>query len=263
MPAAATDSSFLQQFSLAGRVALVTGSARGLGWCIAQALAESGAHVLINGRNGAAVEAAVAALRERGLAAGPAVFDVANDDAVEAAFAAIDRDHGRLDILVNNVGARNRKSLADASPAEVRELIETDLVAGILIARQAAARMTRHGYGRLIAITSVVGELARRGDAIYPAAKQGLTGIMRALALEHGAQGITSNAIAPGTFATETNAAMVADPNIGPVVAARNPTGRWGRPEEIAGAAVFLASPAASYVNGHVLVVDGGLSVQF
>ncbi|MFJ1300227.1 SDR family oxidoreductase [Pseudomonadota bacterium AL_CKDN230030165-1A_HGKHYDSX7] len=260
---AAPHPSFLQQFSLAGRVALVTGSARGLGWCIAQALAEAGAHVLINGRNGAAVEAAVAALRARGLAAGAAVFDVADDHAVDAAFAAIDRDHGRLDILVNNVGARNRKSLADASPAEVRELIETDLVAGILIARQAAARMVRHGYGRLIAITSVVGELARRGDAIYPAAKQGLTGIMRALALEHGAQGITSNAIAPGTFATETNAAMVADPNIGPVVAARNPTGRWGRPEEIAGAAVFLASPAASYVNGHVLVVDGGLSVQF
>src|SRR5690606_1834067 len=118
-------------------------------------------------------------------------------------------------------------------------------------------------HGRLIAVTSVVGELARAGDAVYPAAKQGLTGMMRALAMEYAPLGITSNAIAPGTFATETNAAMVADPLIGGQIAARNPMGRWGEPDEIAGAAVFLASPAASYVNGHVLVVDGGLSVQF
>jgi len=253
---------YLQQFSLAGRVALVTGSARGLGWCIASAMAGCGAHVLINGRNPDAAEAAATELRARGLAASALAFDVADDAAVEQAFATLDRTHGRLDILVNNVGARNRKTLAQISPAEVRALIETDLVAGILLARQAATRMRVHGYGRLIAITSVVGALARHGDAVYPAAKQGLTGIMRALAMEHGAHGITSNAIAPGTFATETNAAMVADPEVGPRVAARNPTGRWGQPEEIAGAAVFLASPAASYVNGHVLTVDGGLSIQ-
>jgi gluconate 5-dehydrogenase len=133
----------------------------------------------------------------------------------------------------------------------------------MLLAKFAAERMVRQGGGRLIAITSVVGELARPGDAVYPAAKQGLTGMVRALAAEFGPRGITSNAIAPGTFATETNADMVADPKIGPRVASRNPLGRWGEPEEIAGAAVFLASPAASYVNGHVLVVDGGLSIQF
>ncbi|WP_144636861.1 SDR family oxidoreductase [Bordetella genomosp. 13] len=258
-----TASSYLQQFSLAGQVALVTGSARGLGLCIARAMAGSGAHVLINGRNAQAIAQTVQALRGDGLAASALPFDVADDAAVEAAFARVDADFGRLDILVNNVGARNRKTMQAVTPAEIRALIDTDLVAGMVLAKLAAERMARHRHGRLIAVTSVVGELARAGDAVYPAAKQGLTGMMRALAMEYAPLGITSNAIAPGTFATETNAAMVADPVIGPSVAARNPMRRWGQPEEIAGAAVFLASPAASYVNGHVLVVDGGLSVQF
>ncbi|SAH86246.1 gluconate 5-dehydrogenase [Bordetella ansorpii] len=258
-----TASSYLQQFSLAGQVALVTGSARGLGLCIARAMAGCGAHVLVNGRNVQAIEQAVQALRAEGLMASALPFDVADDAAVEAAFARVDAEFGRLDVLVNNVGARNRKTLQAMTPAEIRELIDTDLVAGMVLSKLAAERMVRNRHGRLIAITSVVGELARAGDAVYPAAKQGMTGMMRALAMEYAPLGITSNAIAPGTFATETNAAMVADPKIGPVVASRNPMRRWGQPEEIAGAAVFLASSAASYVNGHVLVVDGGLSVQF
>ncbi|WP_278488345.1 SDR family oxidoreductase [Achromobacter insolitus] len=254
---------YLRNFDLTGQIALVTGSARGLGFCIARALAGCGARVLINGRNTEAVAAAASELVEAGLDAHPLPFDISDDAEMERAFQHIDREHRRLDILVNNVGARNRKTLRDTSPAEIRELIDTDLVAGMLLAKFAAERMMRQGNGRLIAITSVVGELARSGDAVYPAAKQGLTGMMRALAAEFGPHGITSNAIAPGTFATETNAAMVADPTVGPRVATRNPLGRWGEPEEIAGAAVFLASPAASYVNGHVLVVDGGLSIQF
>ncbi|MBV2157915.1 SDR family oxidoreductase [Achromobacter denitrificans] len=254
---------YLRNFELGGQVALVTGSARGLGFCIARALAGCGARVLINGRNAAAAQAAADTLKRDGLDAHALPFDVSDDAAMQAAFGRVDAEHGRLDILVNNVGARNRKTLRDTSPAEIRELIDTDLVAGMLLAKFAAERMVRQGGGRLIAITSVVGELARSGDAVYPAAKQGLTGMVRALAAEFGGHGITSNAIAPGTFATETNAAMVADPAVGPRIAARNPMGRWGEPEEIAGAAVFLASPAASYVNGHVLVVDGGLSIQF
>ncbi|WP_459616402.1 SDR family oxidoreductase [Bordetella sp. 2513F-2] len=258
-----TAHAYLSQFSLAGQVALVTGSARGLGLAIARAMAGSGAHVLLNGRDPASVQAAADALRAEGLAVSALPFDVADDAAAAQAFARIDADLGRLDILVNNVGARNRKTLQAMTAAEVRALVDTDLVAGMLLSKLAAERMVPRRQGRLIAITSVVGELARAGDAVYPAAKQGLTGMMRALAAEFGPLGITSNAIAPGTFATETNADMVADPRFGPAVAARNPMGRWGRPEEIAGAAVFLASPAASYVNGHVLVVDGGLSIQF
>ncbi|OZI82738.1 MULTISPECIES: SDR family oxidoreductase [Bordetella] len=255
--------SYLQRFSLAGQVALVTGSARGLGLCIARAMAGSGAHVLINGRNAGAVRAAVEQLRGQGLAASALAFDVSDDDATARAFAQVDAEHGRLDILVNNVGARNRKTLQAISAAEIRALIETDLVAGMLLAKQAAERMVRQRAGRLIAITSVAGELARAGDAVYPAAKQGLTGMVRALAAELGPLGITSNAIAPGTFATETNAEMVTDAAVRERLAARNPMGRWGDPEEIAGAAVFLASPAASYINGQVLAVDGGLSILF
>jgi gluconate 5-dehydrogenase len=254
---------YLEQFSLAGRVALVTGSARGLGLCIARALAGSGAHVLLNGRNAQAVEQAVADLRAEGLAASALPFDVSDDAAAEAAFSRLDAEFGRLDILVNNVGVRNRKTLQAFTPAEIRELIETDLVAGVLLSKRAAERMARNGYGRLIAVTSVVGEFARVGDAVYPAAKQGLTGMMRAMAMEYAPMGITSNAIAPGTFATQTNADMVANAAVDAAIRARNPMGRWGLPEEIMGAAVFLASPAASFVNGHVLAVDGGLSVQF
>ncbi|MGN6581394.1 MAG: SDR family oxidoreductase [Bordetella sp.] len=253
---------FFSKFSLAGQVALITGSARGLGLCMARALAGCGAHVLVNGRQSQAVEEAVAALSAEGLAASALPFDVTDDDASEAAFARIDAEFGRLDILVNNVGMRLRKTLANATVAEIRELIDVDLVAGMLLSKRAAERMLKQQYGRLITITSVLGEVTRAGDALYPAAKQGLTGMMRALATEYARHGITSNAIAPGTFVTETNEAMAADPQVGPAVGARNPMGRWGRPEEIATAAVFLASPASSFVNGHVLVVDGGLSVQ-
>lgn len=259
----AANQAFLQQFSLRGRVALITGSARGLGLCMARAMAASGAHVLINGRNAQATEAAARALRDAGLAATALAFDVSDDDAVTRAFAHIDAVHGRLDILVNNVGARNRQTLQSITAAEIRGLIETDLIASMLLSKHAAERMVKQRAGRIITITSVAGELARAGDAVYPAAKQGLTGMMRALAVELGPLGITSNAIAPGTFATETNKAMVKDPEVFQRMAQRNPMNRWGSPEEIAGAAVFLASPAASYVNGQVLAVDGGLSILF
>lgn len=254
---------YLQHFSLAGQVALITGSARGLGLCMARAMAGCGAHVLINGRNAEATETAAQTLRAQGLTASSLAFDVADDDAMARAFDHIDREHGRLDILVNNVGARNRKTLQAITAAEIRALIHTDLIASMLLSKFASERMVRQGSGRLITITSVAGELARSGDAVYPAAKQGLTGMMRALAVELGPLGITSNAIAPGTFATETNAAMVTDPAVYEKLASRNPMGRWGQPEEIAGAAVFLASPAASYINGQVLAVDGGLSILF
>ena len=252
---------YLRNFELGGQVALVTGSARGLGLCIARALAGCGARVLINGRNATAAEAAADALRRDGLDAHALAFDVADDAAMAQAFARIDAEHGRLDILVNNVGARNRKTLADTTPAEIRELIDTDLVAGLLLSKLAAERMVRQGGGRLIAITSVVGEFAR-GRRRLSGGQAGLTGMMRALAAEFGGRGITSNAIAPGTFATETNAAMIADPRS--ARASRRAIRRAaGASREIAGAAVFLASRAASYVNGHVLVVDGGLSIQF
>ena len=240
----------------------MAGSARGLGFSIAAAMAGSGAHVVLNGRDPVALEKAVQTIIAAGHQASFLAFDVADFPAIGRAFAEVEATHGRFDILVNAVGARNRKPLIEFSDDEIRRLIETDLVAGFVLAREAARLMLPRGAGRLIALTSIAGHVARAGDAVYTGAKQGLTGMVRALAAEYGPHGITSNAIAPGGFATEANAAILADPAVLNHFRTRTPLGRWGRPEEIAGAAVFLASDAASYVNGHVLVVDGGMVIS-
>ncbi|MEO6984656.1 MAG: SDR family oxidoreductase [Paralcaligenes sp.] len=254
----------LPDFSLEGRLALVTGSTQGLGFAIAAAYAASGARVIINGRNPDRVAEAVAALAAGGATAYPLVQDIADLGTQKTAFMQMCEQIGSPDILVNNVGVRLRKTLGQASLPEILEIIHVDLVAAIHLSKLAAEGMVASAAaGRIITMTSIAGELARAGDAIYPIAKQGLVGMVRALAVEYGPYAITSNGIAPGTFATQTNAGLASDPVKGAAVIGRNPLGRWGQPGEIAGAAVFLASAAASYVNGHVLVVDGGFSVAF
>ncbi|MBI3451489.1 MAG: SDR family oxidoreductase [Rhodospirillales bacterium] len=253
----------LAQFSLADKVILVTGAGRGLGFEIARAMAAAGGHVIVNGRDAGRLDAAVARIVADGGQASAAAFDVSNPAAVAVAFAEIGRRHGQLDVLVSNVGVRDRKPVSDLSIEDVRRLIDTDLVAGFTLAREAVQMMTPRRWGRIINMTSIAGPLARGGDAAYTAAKGGLDALTRALAVEFGPHGITVNAIAPGFFATETNTAMIADPDIGPPYAQRTALKRWGRPEEIAGAAVFLASEAASFITGHVLTVDGGTSIMF
>ncbi|MFA5490373.1 MAG: SDR family oxidoreductase [Candidimonas sp.] len=251
-------------FSLAGKLALITGSTQGLGLEIASAYAASGARVIINGRSRQRVLDTVARLGNHGFTAHPYVQDIGDLERLAASYAELTSLAGTPDILVNNVGIRMRQPLAESSTADVQTLIRVDLLAAIELSRLSAAAMRDHGrQGRIITLTSIAGELANPGDAIYPIAKQGLAGLVRALAVEFGPAGITSNGIAPGTFATETNAALVNDPVRGPALVGRNPSGRWGRPDEIAGAAVFLASSSASYVNGHILVVDGGYSITF
>jgi gluconate 5-dehydrogenase len=252
----------LARFALTDRIALVTGAARGLGFAIAEGLAGAGALVVLNGRDQARLDDAAGRIATSGAGAVETErFDVADPAAVRRGIAAIGARHGRLDVLVNTVGQRNRKPLLDLSDEEIGALIQTDLTAGIILAREAARVMLPRRSGRLIAVTSIAGAVARANDSVYAAAKNGLTGMVRALAAEYGPHGITSNAIAPGFFATEANADFLNDPTIRAYFERRTPIGRWGRPDEIAGAAVFLASDSASYVNGHVLTVDGGATI--
>ncbi|HUH87517.1 MAG TPA: SDR family oxidoreductase [Pusillimonas sp.] len=251
-------------FSLAGKTALITGSTQGLGFEIAKAYAAMGAMVIINGRSPERVERAVQAIAGQGGRAAPWVHDVANLEQQEGVLEKLCASVGTPDILVNNVGVRLRQSLSESSLADIQSLMHVDLISTMYLSKLCAQRMVQERLkGRILTLTSIADRVARPGDAIYPVAKHGLAGLVKALAVEFGPHGITSNGIAPGTFATESNVELARDPVQGPRVLGRNPLERWAQPREISGAAVFLASPAASYVNGHILVVDGGFSIAF
>jgi gluconate 5-dehydrogenase len=255
-------SPYLSAFSLFGKIALVTGAGRGLGFEIVKAMAGAGAHVVVNGRDRDRLDAAVATITGAAGSASAAAFDVADPEALRAALTEIEARHGRLDIVVGNVGQRDRRRLAECGDDDIRALIEVDLVASLILARESAQRMLARGAGRLIFVTSIASEMSSGRDAAYASAKAGLQGMIHALAVEYGPHGITTNGISPGFFATETNASLANDPKRSAYFERRTPLGRWGRPEEIGGAAVFLASSAASFVNGHILVVDGGTTSQ-
>jgi gluconate 5-dehydrogenase len=251
-------------FSLEGQVALVTGAGRGLGLAIATALGAVGAFVFVNGRTPAPLERAAAAVAAAGGRAQPLPFDVTDEAAVGAAFATLRRTAGRLDVLVNNASLRDRRGLLEFEPAAVRRVVETDLLAPFFLSQAAARLMIEGGRGgRIINVTSIAGPVAGRGDAAYTVAKGGLEALTRVAAADLGPAGITVNAVAPGFFATESNADAVADPGLAAWLARRTALGRWGAPPEIAGAVVFLASPAAAYVTGQVLAVDGGFLAHF
>ncbi len=252
----------MSSFSLAGKVALITGATRGLGFEIARHMAAAGATVLINGRTPESVGAAVEQLAEAGNVV-PLVGDVNAAEQMHAAVDAAAEAHGGLDILVNNVGMRDRRFLDEFEPDDVRAMMEANLVAPFLLSRHAARHMARRSGGRIINMTSIAAHIARPGDATYITSKGALIAMTKALAAELGPSGITVNAISPGFFATETNRYLVEDKELAAWLSQRTSLGRWGDPSEIAGAAVFLASPAGSYVTGHILAVDGGFLAHY
>jgi gluconate 5-dehydrogenase len=249
-------------FGLPGRVALVTGASRGLGWAIAQALAGAGARVLLCARGAAAAEERAAALRGDGAAAEALPFDVTDPAAVDAAFAAIRARHGRLDILVNNAGITVRKPLLEHSDADWAAVLDTDLTACFRLSREAARLMVTRGWGRIVMVSSIASLVARPTIPGYVTAKAALNGLVRALAVELAPRGVTVNAVAPGYFPTEANQIVRDDRAFYDWICRRTPAGRWGDPAELGGAVVFLASPAASYCTGAVLMVDGGLTAS-
>ncbi len=244
-------------FSLENRVALVTGASRGLGLAMARALRENGATVIVNARDGDALSAAARTIDAEAMA-----FDVTDAAVSRQALDNIVARHGRLDILVNNAGIQHRRPLVDWEDSDFDRVISVNLTACFRMARDAVRLMLPQKFGRIINTGSVAAILGRPTIHAYVAAKAGLHGLTRSMAAEMGRHGITINALAPGYFATELNTALMNDVEFTKWVEARTPAGRWARPEELGGAVVFLASDAAAYVNGHVLAVDGGLSVS-
>jgi len=252
----------LDIFSLKGRVALVTGSSQGLGWAMAEALADAGAHVVLNARNAEKCAQRQADLEAKGHSASVAAFDVTDLAAMQAAVAGIDRVHGRLDILVNNAGIVTRNKLHDVTDEQWHAVMDTDLTACFRLARETSKIMVREGWGRIINISSVMGAIARASISPYIASKAGVHGLTRALAVELGGQGVTVNCIGPGFYPGAQNEVVRRDKTFYDWISSRSAIGRWGDPAELAGAVIYFASPASSFCTGQVLMVDGGMTIQ-
>ncbi|MBB3132867.1 gluconate 5-dehydrogenase [Rhizobium pisi] len=247
-------------FDLTGRLALITGSSQGIGYALAEGLAQYGAEVIINGRTAETVQRAVESLRDQGLSAHAAVFDVTSKDAAAQGIAAIEADIGPLDILINNAGMQFRTPL-EHFPADKWELLLTTNISSVFYVGQAAAQgMIARGQGKIINIASVQSELARPGIAPYTATKGAVRNLTRGMCADWAKHGLQINAIAPGYFKTPLNQALVDNPEFSSWLEKRTPAGRWGNVEELVGAAVFLSGRGSSFINGHTLYVDGGIT---
>jgi gluconate 5-dehydrogenase len=247
-------------FRLDGRIALITGSSGGIGLALARGLGQAGATVVLNGRGEAKVLAAAEQLRGEGLNVRSRVFDVTQSPSVKAAVDDIEANIGAIDILINNAGMQRRAPLEDFREEDWHELMRTNLDSVFLVGQAVARKMIPRKRGRIINICSVQSELGRPNIAPYTASKGAVKMLTKGMAIDWGPHGINVNGIGPGYFATELNAALVADEKFTAWLLARTPSRRWGDVEDLAGAAVFLASDASKFVNGHILYVDGGVT---
>jgi gluconate 5-dehydrogenase len=247
-------------FSLAGRRALVTGSSRGIGLAIAAALAGAGADVILNARDKVALGEAAAKLAEGGARVRALAFDVTNEESVKDAVEHTENEIGAIDILVNNAGIQHRAPLETFPTDKFEQVIATNVTSAFIVGKAVAAGMIRRGSGAIINICSLMSSVSRQSIAPYAASKAAIANLTRGMAVDWARHGLRVNGIAPGYFKTELNAALVADQEFSAWVEKRTPMGRWGEVSELGGVAVFLASDAASFVNGHILYVDGALT---
>jgi gluconate 5-dehydrogenase len=248
----------LHLFDLSGRRALVTGSSQGIGFSLAQGLAAAGAAVVLNGRDLARLDAAVAELAAHGLRVSGHGFDVTEPAAVEAAIARIEAD-GPLDILVNNAGIQRRMPLEDFPVETWREVMRTNLDSVFYVGQAVARRMIPRRRGKIINIASLMSEASRYSIAPYTASKGAVKNLTKGMCTDWARHNIQVNAIGPGYFETPLNKALVEDPKFNAWLEARTPAGRWGKVEELQGACIFLASSASDFVNGQIIYVDGGV----
>ena len=250
----------IKLFDLAGKRALVTGSSQGIGLAIAEALAAAGAEVILNGRNKDKIEGAVSGLRAKGFTAHGMDFDVTAQECVAAAVAEIESRIGPIDILFNNAGMQFRTPLEDFPAEKFRELLSVNIESVFLTGKAVARHMISRGRGKIINICSVQSELARPGIAPYTATKGAVKMLTKGMCADWAKHGIQVNAIGPGYFKTPLNQALVDNPEFSSWLEKRTPAGRWGNVDELNGAAIFLASDASSFINGHILYVDGGIT---
>ena len=249
-------------FRLDGRIALVTGSSTGIGFALARGLAQAGATVVLNARRAERLVDAAARLGSEGLVARSRAFDVTDEAAVESAVDAIERDVGPIDILVNNAGTTRRAPVHELALEDWRTVMGTNADGLFLVGRAVARRMVPRRRGRIVNVCSVMSDFARAGTSAYAASKGAARMLTRAMAIDLAPHGIQVNGLAPGYFPTELTAPIRANETFNSWLINRTPAGRWGELGELAPAVVFLASDAASFISGHLLVVDGGLTAS-
>ena len=252
----------LKLFDLTGRRALVTGSSQGIGFALARGLAGAGAAPVLNGRDPARLEAAAEALRDEGFSVETLPFDVTDHAAARAAVDRFEAETGPIDILINNAGIQHRAPLEEFPADAFQRLLQTNVASVFNVAQACARHMIARGRGHIVNICSVQSALARPGIAPYTATKGAVANLTKGMATDWARHGLNCNGLAPGYFDTPLNAALVADPAFSDWLCRRTPTGRWGRVEELVGAAIFLSSDAASFVNGTVVYVDGGITAS-